>query len=64
MSISNVESPCIGVCQLDEENVCVGCLRTLSEISLWSRLSSLQKAAIMLEIKSREDKLNQRSNGA
>ena len=64
LTSSRIESPCIGVCQLDQDNVCVGCLRTLSEISLWSRLSSLQKAAIMLEIKSREERLNKVSNSS
>lgn len=64
MTNSNIESPCIGVCELDEDNMCIGCLRTLSEISLWSQLSSLQKAAVMLETKNREQRLNKVSNGS
>lgn len=64
MANSNTETPCIGVCQLDQDNMCIGCFRTLSEISLWSRLSSLQKAAVMLEVKNREERVNQVGNGA
>ncbi|MEM7083590.1 MAG: DUF1289 domain-containing protein [Pseudomonadota bacterium] len=58
MKNPSLESPCVGVCQLDENNVCTGCLRTLSEISLWSRLSSLQRKAVLLEIRKREAELN------
>jgi len=37
LSIQNKEeesasSPCIGVCQLDENKVCIGCFRTIEEI--------------------------------
>lgn len=31
-----IESPCIGYCCLDEDNVCLGCFRSLSEIKEWS----------------------------
>tara|TARA_B100000519_G_C14028313_1_gene336775 strand:- start:134 stop:280 length:147 start_codon:yes stop_codon:yes gene_type:complete len=26
------DSPCIGVCTLNEENICIGCDRTIEEI--------------------------------
>ena len=26
------KSPCIGVCVLDENNICIGCKRTIEEI--------------------------------
>lgn len=29
-------SPCVSICTLDDENVCVGCHRTLDEITHWS----------------------------
>lgn len=32
-------SPCIKVCRLDAEDVCIGCGRTLAEIAAWSRMS-------------------------
>lgn len=25
-------SPCIGVCKLDDNNICIGCKRTIEEI--------------------------------
>lgn len=30
-----VRSPCIGVCELNEAQVCVGCFRTANEIGEW-----------------------------
>ena len=30
-----VKSPCISVCALDEEDICMGCFRSLREISDW-----------------------------
>jgi len=29
---SCASSPCIGVCKLDENKVCIGCFRTIDEI--------------------------------
>ena len=43
-----IKSPCIGICKLDEKNVCVGCYRHQDEIRNWiaatddSRLEILQ----------------------
>ncbi|WP_349431631.1 DUF1289 domain-containing protein [Methylomarinum sp. Ch1-1] len=31
-----VESPCVGRCCLNEEDVCLGCYRSLEEISNWT----------------------------
>ncbi|WP_148713896.1 DUF1289 domain-containing protein [Chitinolyticbacter meiyuanensis] len=39
-------SPCVALCQLDEDGVCIGCRRTVREISSWSRLDEAQKAAV------------------
>jgi predicted Fe-S protein YdhL (DUF1289 family) len=41
-----VESPCIKVCVLDEQSICVGCGRTLEEIAVWSRASAEEQRAI------------------
>ncbi len=42
-----VPSPCINVCRMDEATGwCAGCLRTLDEIALWSRLSDAGKQAV------------------
>lgn len=38
-SLQRVESPCIKVCVLDAQSVCVGCGRTIDEIAQWSRMT-------------------------
>lgn len=33
-----MDSPCINVCALDEQDICVGCFRTAQEITDWTIL--------------------------
>jgi len=41
-------SPCVRLCTLDpDDNVCVGCGRTLAEIGQWMRYSEAERRAIM-----------------
>ncbi|MDY6944913.1 MAG: DUF1289 domain-containing protein [Pseudomonadota bacterium] len=42
-----VASPCIKVCVLDARSVCVGCGRTIDEITQWSRLTVEQQRLIV-----------------
>ena len=42
-----VASPCISVCALDEDDVCVGCYRTGMEISHWGRLTAEQQRDVV-----------------
>ena len=36
-------SPCILICRLDDNNICVGCGRSLDVIRLWSTMSDNDK---------------------
>jgi predicted Fe-S protein YdhL (DUF1289 family) len=38
-----VVSPCVRVCCLDDDNVCIGCGRTLDEIRRWSDMPERDK---------------------
>ena len=40
-------SPCIAVCALDEDDVCVGCRRPLKEIVEWPRMSATEQQALL-----------------
>ena len=42
----NDASPCVGVCQLDQNDRCLGCFRTVEEIANWMSLSSEQRMLI------------------
>lgn len=35
----NVSSPCIGVCKLDGDDICIGCFRSQDEIACWTQMS-------------------------
>jgi hypothetical protein len=48
-----VASPCIDVCRLDAQGLCIGCRRTLVEISEWSRASDARRREILSALKSR-----------
>lgn len=50
----DVESPCTGACLVDQgHGFCVGCWRTLREISDWYRYDPAQKHAVLAELKTR-----------
>ncbi|WP_022971092.1 CoA pyrophosphatase [Xanthomonas maliensis] len=36
-------SPCIGVCSLDAQGRCIGCLRTMDEIARWTRMTDRER---------------------
>jgi predicted Fe-S protein YdhL (DUF1289 family) len=43
-----VRSPCVNVCALDDADICVGCQRTVSEITRWSRMSNDERRAVLV----------------
>lgn len=42
-----VASPCVSICALDEDDICVGCFRTGNEISYWGRLTAEQQREVL-----------------
>jgi len=54
----HIVSPCQNVCKI-EDNICIGCFRTLDEISVWSKLSSQKRAEIMESVKKRGSQMPQ-----
>jgi predicted Fe-S protein YdhL (DUF1289 family) len=48
-----VPSPCIDVCRLDAQGLCVGCRRTIDEIAEWSRASEARRREILGELERR-----------
>lgn len=46
--MAEVKSPCNSVCKVDPASgVCIGCFRTLEEISAWSASTEAQRRAIV-----------------
>lgn len=53
-----IVSPCVKLCAVDgASGLCVGCLRTLSEIAAWSGLHPAERARIMAELPARRDRV-------
>lgn len=61
---NEVQSPCVKLCSIHpQERICVGCNRSIEEISTWSRMSDAERADIMAELPSRTARLRQRRGG-
>ncbi|MBB5015615.1 hypothetical protein HNQ58_001519 [Rehaibacterium terrae] len=43
-------SPCVGVCALDDEGYCQGCLRHVDEIARWSLMGDDERLRLMDEV--------------
>lgn len=47
-------SPCINICRMDADNgLCIGCYRSLEEITLWARSDDAQRQAILSAVAER-----------
>ena len=41
-------TPCVGVCEIDpEDETCIGCKRTIEEITSWTKYTYEQRMIIM-----------------
>jgi uncharacterized protein len=49
MKKSSIESPCISICRYEDE-VCVGCGRTVDEVVEWYDMTDKQKQAVLNRI--------------
>jgi len=51
-------SPCIDVCRLDRGYAyCIGCLRTIEEITRWSRMTDAEKRTVLADLPTRRELL-------
>ncbi len=61
---NEVESPCIQVCVVHPEaRICTGCMRTIDEITQWSKMTPEERSTIMEELPGRAPTLKQRRGG-
>ena len=59
-----IESPCIKICVIHPESrLCTGCLRSIDEITAWSRMSPDARRAVMQELPSRAPRTSKRRGG-
>jgi uncharacterized protein len=48
-----VPSPCVRICCLDENDICLGCYRTISEICGWGAATDQEKLEILRRCRAR-----------
>jgi uncharacterized protein len=46
-------SPCTKVCALDEQGLCIGCLRSGEEIGRWPSMSAAEQWRLLAELAER-----------
>ncbi len=55
MSEAEIQSPCVGVCSMDDNTgFCLGCYRTMDEIQQWWDLANAQKQVVIVLASERE----------
>jgi uncharacterized protein len=63
--VSEIPSPCIGVCQLDPASgLCTGCMRTLDEIAAWPAAGEAERLAIVQRLRARRRRAAGRTSAA
>ena len=55
MDSNEPDSPCISVCSLNEDDVCIGCYRSADEITDWLMANAEEKRAIIARANERRD---------
>ncbi|SLN46009.1 hypothetical protein ROG8370_01991 [Roseovarius gaetbuli] len=61
---NEVDSPCVKVCVVHPEaRICTGCLRTIDEITRWSKMPPEERREIMTALPDRQSMLRKRRGG-
>ena len=50
-----VSSPCVRNCCLDDDEVCLGCSRTLDEILHWGEATEEERTQILIDASKRKE---------
>jgi predicted Fe-S protein YdhL (DUF1289 family) len=59
-----IESPCVKVCVIHPQaRLCTGCLRSIDEITAWTRMTPEARRQVMAALPSRARLLQQRRGG-
>ncbi|WP_417726103.1 DUF1289 domain-containing protein [Roseovarius sp.] len=59
-----VESPCVKVCVVHPEaRICTGCLRSIDEITRWTKMSATERHEIIEALPDRAGLLRKRRGG-
>lgn len=62
MARHTVKSPCNKICTLDSNNICIGCGRTIEEITSWGTLTNKQAQQIINRLNNSKEQNNEKRN--
>ena len=51
-----VRSPCVSLCALDIDDICMGCQRTGDEISRWGKMTNEERREVLQQVNARARK--------
>lgn len=55
---TNIPSPCVSLCKLDDDDICTGCFRSADEITDWGRAGEQQRLDIWQAVVKRRKELS------
>ena len=59
-----IESPCVKICVIHPESrLCTGCLRSIDEITAWSKMTPEARRTVMDMLPERKSQLTRRRGG-
>jgi len=53
-----MDSPCIRMCTLNQDEICIGCGRRLEDIMAWTSYSNVQREQITKQASALKNKIN------
>lgn len=57
---NQLSSPCVRMCCLDEDDICLGCFRSLDEIKNWTQVDGQTREHFLVNAKNREQQYQQK----
>ena len=63
-SRDEIQSPCVRICVIHPEaRLCTGCLRSIDEITRWSKMTNAERSAVIAELPGRTGQVIRRRGG-
>lgn len=57
------QSPCTKICTLDASGMCIGCLRTVTEIATWTAMTSEEQWQLLAVLEERRRRMPRNEPG-
>lgn len=61
--IQNTASPCIRQCCLDDDDICLGCYRSIKEITGWNEADEEERREILKRCRVRQQQRREQGKG-